>query len=90
MKTLPNEIAHADVMSSSIPTLTHQIIGFLASNKYYYSSFFIDDRSDHAFVFHQEPTSASDTIKAKHAYELDLHKFGKVIVHNQTENCIYH
>ena len=53
MKTLPGEIAHTDLMTSSVPGLAPHIVGFLASRKFHYTSFFVDDRSDYTFACHQ-------------------------------------
>ena len=65
------------------------MVGFLTSKKFYYTSFFVDDRSDYTFVHNQETTSAEETITAKQAYESDLRKFGKEVRHYHADNGTY-
>ena len=55
--------------------------GFLTSRKFHYASFFVDDRSDYTFACHQEYTNAEETITANLAYESDLRKHGKEVMH---------
>ena len=76
MRKLPGEIAYTNIMTSSVPGLIPQMVGFLTSRKFHYISFFVDDSSDYTFVHHQESTSADDTILAKRAYEAELRKYG--------------
>ena len=64
MNTLPGEIAHADLMTSSVPGLISQMVGFLASRKFHYASFFVDDHSAYTFACHQETTNTEETIAA--------------------------
>ena len=73
-------------MTSSVPGLVPQIVGFLGSKKFHYTSFFVDDRSDYTFVHHQFSTSAEDTIKAKYTYEYDMRKYGKDVRHYHVDN----
>ena len=89
MRTLPREIAHTDIMTSSVPGLIPQMVGFLTSKKFHCSSFFIDDRSDFTFVYHQESTLAYETILAKRAYEAELRKYGKEVRYYHMDNGTY-
>ena len=89
MRKLPGEIAYADIMTSSVPGLIPQMVGFLTSRRFHYTSFFVDDNSDYAFVHHQESTSADDTILAKRAYEAELRKHGKEVRHYYADNGTY-
>ena len=89
MKTLPGEIAHTDLMKSSLPGLMPQMIGFLSSRKFHYTSFFVDDRSDYTFACDQEFTNAEETITAKLSYESDLRKHGKEVRHYHADNGTY-
>ena len=50
IKTLPGEIAHTDLMTSSVPGPMPQMVGFLTSRKFHYASFFVDGRSDYTFA----------------------------------------
>ena len=77
MKHFSGEIAHTDIMASSVPGLIPQMVGFHGSAKFYHMSFFVDDIFDFTFVHHQTSTSADETIKAKHAYETELRQYGK-------------
>ena len=86
MHTLPGDIAHTDIMISSIPSLISQMVEFLSWKKFYYASFFIDDKSDFTFAYHQESTSADDTILAKRAYEAELRKYSKKVQHYYANN----
>ena len=79
MKTLLGEIPHTDLMKSSVPGLTPQMVGFLTSKKFHNTSFFVDDRSDCTFAHHQETANAAETITDNQARELDLRKFGKEV-----------
>lgn len=89
MRTLPGEIAHTDLMTSSVAGLIPQMVGFLTSKKFHYSSFFVDDRSDFTFICHQESTSATETILSKRAYEAELRKYGKEVRHYHADNGTY-
>ena len=89
MKTLAGEIAHTCIMTSSVPGLIPQMVGFLTSNKFNYASFFVDDKSDFTFVHHQTSTSADETIIAKRAYESELRKYGKEVRHYHADNGTY-
>ena len=89
MRKLLGEIAHADIMTSSVLGLIPQMIGFLMSRKFHHTSFFVDDSSDYAFVHHQESTSPDDTILAKRAYEAELRKCGKDVRHYYADNRTY-
>ena len=72
LKSLPGEIDHTEIMTSSVPGLIPQMVGFLGSAKFHYTSFFVDDRRDFTFVHHQTSTSAEETIKSKRDYEAEL------------------
>ena len=89
MKTLAGEIAHTCIMTSSVPGLIPQMVGFLTSNKFNYASFFVDDKSDFTFVHHQTSTSADETIIAKRAYESELRKYGKEVRHYHDNNGMH-
>ena len=89
MKHLPGKIAHTDIMTSSVPGLTPQMVGFHGSTKFHHTSFFVDDKSDFTFLHHQNPTSEDETIKAKHAYENELRQFGKEVRHYHAFNGTY-
>ena len=88
LKSLPGEIAHTHIMTSSVPVLTPQIVGFLGLAKFQHASFFYD-RSDYTFSNHQSSTSADGTIKAKHDYEEEIRKYGKEVQHCHAENGTY-
>ena len=77
MRTLPGEITHTDLMTSLVPGLIPQMVGFLTSKKFHYSSFFVDDRSDYTFIYYQESTLAGKTILAKRTYKAELRKYSK-------------
>ena len=49
MRKLPEEIAHADIMTGSVPGLIPQMVRFLTSRKFHYTSFFVDDETDFTF-----------------------------------------
>ena len=53
MKILSGEIAHKCLMTSSEPGIIHQIVGFITSRKFHWTSFFVDNRSDYTFACHQ-------------------------------------
>ena len=89
MRTLPGEIAHTDIMTSSVPGLIPQMVGFLTSKKFHYTSFFVDDKSDFTYVYHQGSISVEDTIAAKRAYEAELRKYGKEVRHYHADNGTY-
>ena len=89
MRKMPGEIAYTNIMTSSVPGLIPQMVGFLTSKKFHYTSFFVDDASDYTFVHHQESTSADDTILAKRAYEAELRKYGKEVRHYHADNGTY-
>ena len=89
MRSLPGEIAHTDIMTSSVPGLIPQIAGFIASEKYHHASFFADDRSDFTFAYHQKSTSADDTIEAKRAFESEMRKYCKDVRHYHADNGTY-
>lgn len=89
MRKLPGEIAHTDIMTSSIPGLIPQMVGFLTSRKFHNTSFFVDDETDFTFVHHQESTSADDATLAKRAYEAELRKHGKEVRHYHADNGTY-
>ena len=63
-----------------------QMVGFVTSRKFHYASLFVDDRSDCTFACHQKNTNAEETITAKIAYESDLRKCGKEVMHYHAEN----
>ena len=86
MKTLPGEITHADIMTSSVPGLMPQMVGFLSSKKFHYASFFVDDKSDFTFACHQVSTLAEETIIAKRAYKSELRKCRKEVRHYHVDN----
>ena len=89
MKTLPGEIAHTDLMTSSVPDLMPQMVGFLTSRKFHCTSIFVNDHRDYAFVHHQETTNAEETIIAKQTYEPDLRNNGKEVRHYHSDNGSY-
>ena len=73
-------------MTSSVPGLIPQMVGFLTSQKFYHSSFFFDDRSDFTFAHHQTSTSADETIEAKRACESELRKHAREVRHYHEDN----
>ena len=75
MRNFPDEIVHIDIMTSSAPGLIAQMIGFITSKRFHQYSFFVDDKSDYAFVHHQQSTSAEDTIIANKSHEAELKKY---------------
>ena len=77
MRTLPGEIAHADLMTRSVPGLIPPMVGFLTSKKFHCTSFFVEDRSECTFACHQETTTSEEIITAKKTCESDLRKYGK-------------
>ena len=81
MKTIPGEIVHAHIMISSVPGLIPQMFSFLASKKFYLTSFFIHDKSEHTCTQRQKLTSADDDIVAKIVHEAGLRKYGKSFRH---------
>ena len=89
MKTLPGEIVHTDLMTSSVPGLMPQMVGFLASRKFHYTSLFVDDRSDYTFACHRESTNAEENVTANLAYESDLRKYDKEVRHYHDDNGTY-
>ena len=89
MRKRPGEIAHTDIMTTSVPGLIPQMVGFLTSKKFYHASFFINDASYFTFVHHQELTLVDDTILVKRAYEAELRKYGKEMRHYHADNRIY-
>jgi len=70
-------MAHTKIIISSMPGLIPQMVGFLASNKFHYTSFFVNNKSNFTFIYHQESTLADNTIFAKRAYEVELRKYSK-------------
>ena len=76
-------------MKSSVPRLILQMVGFLGSAKFRYTSFFVDHYGDFTFVHNQTSTSAEETIKSKRAYEAELRKYGKSVRHYHAENVTY-
>ena len=89
MKDLPGEIAHTDFVMISVPGIMPQMFGFHKSKKFSRVPFFIDDKLDYTFVNYQKSTLVDEMIKAKHAYEVDLWKFGKEIRHYHADNGTY-
>ena len=83
---MPGEIAHTDVMTSSVPGLIAQIVGFVTSKKVYHTSFFVGDESDYAFVHQQESTSADETTIDKKSCGSELRKHGKEVRCYQADN----
>ena len=75
-----------DIMTSLALGLMLQMMGFLSSKKFYYTSFFVDDKSDFTFAHHQLSTSAEETIIAKRAYESKWRKYGKQVRHYDKDN----
>ena len=70
-------MSYVDIVTSSFLGVTSQMVGFLTSRKHYIISFFADDESDYAFVFHKESTSADETMLTKREHESELRKHGK-------------
>ena len=89
MRTLPYEIVHIDIMTSSVPGLILQVKGFLTSKKFHYTSFFVNDKSDFTYVYYQGSTLSNDTITAKKVYEAKLRKYGKEVRHYHIDNRTY-
>ena len=89
MRKRLDKIAHTNIMTSSVLGLIPQMVGFLTSKKFHYTSFFVDDASNFAFVHHQESTLPDDTILAKRAYEAKLRKYGKEVRHYHADNGTY-
>ena len=57
--------------------------------KFHHASFFVDDASNFTFIYHQESTSANDTILAKRAYEAEFRKYGKEVRHYHADHGTY-
>ena len=89
MQNLLVKIAHADIMTSSVPGLILQIEGFGGSKKVHHESLFVDNILDYTFVHHQTSTSSEEKIKSKHACEACLRKFGKEVRHYYAYNGTY-
>lgn len=53
-KKNPGEIDHVDLLTSSVTELIPQMVGFLASKKFHCTTFFVENRSDCTFSYHQE------------------------------------
>ena len=64
------------------------MVVFLGSVKFQHNYIF-DDRSDYTFDHNQTSTFVDETIKAKHAGETDLRKYGKEVWYCHAENCTY-
>ena len=78
---LLGETSHDEIMTNSVLDLVPQMVGFLGSKKFHYTSFFFDDRSDYTFVHHQFSTPVEETMKAKYACECDTRKHSKEVRH---------
>ena len=65
MKKLPGEITHTHIMTSSVPGLIPQMVGFVTSRKYHCTSFVVDDDSDYTFIYQYESTLADENTLAK-------------------------
>ena len=89
MQNIPGEIAYTNIITSSVVSLIPQIVGFLASKKFHYTSFFINNTSNFTFVYCQESTLADDIILVKRACEAELREYRIEMRYYHADNGIY-
>lgn len=74
--TTPGEVVAVDHLISPTAGLIAQMTGILTKKRYTCATIFVDMYTRYGYVYLQQSTSAEETVKAKHAFELHAKSMG--------------
>jgi hypothetical protein len=87
--TKPGQCVSVDQLVSPTPGLIAQMIGFLTTSRYKYSTIYVDQASRLSFVYLQKTATADETLKGKEAFELYAKERGVTVQAYHADNGIF-
>ena len=84
--TQPGQVVPVDQVESTMPGFMAQLNGLLATQRYNYTTIFVDQYSKLSFVFLQKRITSAESVLAKQSFERFARDYGVKILHYHADN----
>ena len=84
--TEPGQVVSVDTLESTTPGLIAQLKGRATTNRYRYTTVYVDHASDFSFIYHHKTNTSDEIVQSKRSFEAYAKSLGVRVSHYHADN----